>query len=409
VPGEGGDLVLLDIMMPGIDGLELQQAIQRIDPEIVVIMITAYASVETAVRALKQGAFDYVMKPIDPDELSHLISKALDQRRLRTENQQLRAKIEKLATLDEIVGESPPIAKVMELVQSVAQSDTTVMIRGASGTGKELVARAIHASSPRRYFPLVPVNCGALPESLLESELFGHEKGAFTGAQFRRKGKLEMADGGTLFLDEIGTISLKMQVDLLRVLEGKEFIRLGGSKPLRSDFRVICATNQDLEAQVKAGQFRDDLYYRLNVFSISLPPLCERREDIPLLARHFLHKYALQMNKAIAEVSPEAMEVLVRHPWPGNVRELANAIERAMVIGRPPAIRAEDLPIQLTVAPSADGACAPADDSLVEVERAHIKKILERSGWNVSRAAEVLGIDRVTVYNKMKKFGLQKQ
>jgi DNA-binding NtrC family response regulator len=398
------DVILLDIKMPGIDGMELLSRIIEIDPAMIVIMITAYASVDTAVQALKQGAFDYVTKPIDPDELGHLIRNGIEKRRLKSENMQLREKIEELSRADEIVGESPQMQKVLELVRTVAQSDATVLIRGESGTGKELIARAIHANSSRRYFPIVPVNCGALPETLLESELFGHEKGAFTGAQYRRKGRIEMADGGTLFLDEIGTISMKTQVDLLRVLETKEFTRLGASKPIRADFRVVCATNQNLEKMVESGQFREDLYYRINVFSIYLPPLRERRSDIPVLAQHFLHRFQTHPSRRISEISPEAMDVLVRYDWPGNVRELANAIERAMVIGKPPAIQPADLPFQLERATE-----APGGDSLADLEKAHIARILERTDWNISRAAEILKIDRATIYNKIKRYGLKRQ
>jgi DNA-binding NtrC family response regulator len=397
------DVILADIKMPGMDGLEMQRRIHDIDPEVAVIMITAFASVETAVQALKQGAFDYVTKPIDPDELSHLVRKAVDARRLKTENIQLKGTIEEMSRGLEIIGESPQMQKVLEMVQSVAQTDATVLIRGESGTGKEVIAQAIHAASRRRFFPMVPVNCGALSESLLESELFGHEKGAFTGAIYTRKGKLEMADGGTLFLDEVGTISLKTQVELLRVLETKEFTRLGGSKHIRVDFRVICATNQNLEKAVEEARFREDLYYRLNVFSIYLPPLRERRQDIPLLAQHFLQKYALQMNKAFTSIAPEALDLLVRYDWPGNVRELANAIERAMVVGKPPAIEADDFPLQLAAGPGAAGG-----DSLAEMEKAHVTRILDKAGWNITRAAETLGIDRVTLYNKIKKYGLRK-
>jgi DNA-binding NtrC family response regulator len=397
------DIVLLDIKMPGMDGLELQERIHQIDPEIVTIMITAFASVETAVQALKQGAFDYITKPIDPDELSHLVRRALEQRRLKDENIQLRQSIEQLSQFGDIVGESPQMQKVLELVRSVAETEATVLIRGESGTGKELIAQAIHANSRRRYFPIIPVNCGALPESLLESELFGHEKGAFTGAVYRRKGKFEMASGGTLFLDEVGTVSLKTQVELLRVLETKEFVRLGGTKPIRVDFRVICATNQNLEKMVEESQFREDLYYRLNVFSIFLPPLRERRQDIPPLAHHFLRRYALHMNKAFSEIHPDAMDLIVRHDWPGNVRELANAIERAMVVGKPPAIRVGDLPMQV----SSQSDSEPVD-SLSAMEKAHIARILDRTGWNITRAAEILRIDRVTLYNKIKKYELRK-
>lgn len=398
------DIVLLDIKMPGMDGIALQKRIREIDKNVVVIMITAYASVQSAVQALKDGAFDYLSKPFDPDELSTLIRNAVRQRQLLTENVQLREKVRELSRLDEIIGTSAQMKKVFELVQSVADTDATVVIHGESGTGKELVARAIHANSKRRYFPIVPVNCGALPEGILESELFGHEKGAFTGAQYRRKGKLEMANGGTLFLDEVGNISMKTQMDLLRVLEAKQFTRLGGNETVHVDFRTICATNRNLEKAVGEGSFREDLYYRINVFSIVLPPLRERRSDIPLLVQHFLRKYGLAMNKPIEEIAPEAMDLLIRHDWPGNVRELENAIERAMVVGKPPAIRPEDLPFQLLrPSPSSTG------DSIEDIQRVHIANILDRNNWNISRSAQVLKIDRVTLYNKIRKYGLRKQ
>jgi len=396
------DVILLDIKMPGMDGMELQEHIQQIDPQAAVIMVTAFASVDTAVRALKQGAFDYVTKPIDPDELSHLVLRALEQRRLREENTQLRETIDHLVAVDEIVGESPPMRKVLELVEHVAKTDATVLILGESGTGKEVIARAIHTNSRRRYFPVVSVNCGALPESLLESELFGHEKGAFTGAQYRRKGKIEMADGGTLFLDEVGAIDPKMQVDLLRVLETKELTRIGGTRPIKVDFRVICATNENLEAAVREGRFREDFYYRINVFTIELPPLRARRSDIPALANHFLQRFACQMDKRITRISPEALELLTAYDWPGNVRELSNAIERAMVVGVPPAIRPEDLPLRKPIRSD-----VPSDQSLAEMEKRHIAAVLERAGGNVTQAAEILKVDRVTVYNKIKKYGLR--
>jgi DNA-binding NtrC family response regulator len=399
---EPWDAVLLDIKMPGMDGLELQRRIREVDPELPIVMITAFASVESAVQALKEGAFDYVTKPIDPDALSHVVRRAVERRRLQRENVDLRRTVDRLTTPTAIIGASGTMSKVLELVRSVAETDTTVLIRGESGTGKELIAQTIHANSRRRYFPIVPVNCGSVPESLLESEIFGHEKGAFTGAQYRRKGKLEMADGGTLFLDEVGTISLPMQVNLLRVLETKEFTRLGGAKPVRVDFRVICATNQDLERQVKEGTFREDLYFRLNVMTISLPPLRERRQDVPLLAQDFLAKYAQEMNRPFTEFDPAAMDLLVRYEWPGNVRELANAVERALVVGRPPTVRAEDLPVRLN---ERNG--PPVGDSLADVERAQIRRVLERTGGNVTRAAEILRIDRVTLYNKIKKYGLR--
>ncbi len=396
------DVALVDLKMPGMDGLELQERIHQIDPQIGVIMITAFASVETAVRALKQGAFDYVTKPIDPDELSHLVRRCLEQRSLREENEKLRETIDDLVGVSTIVGESPPMLKVLELVRHVAETDATVLIRGESGTGKELIARAIHAASRRRYFPIVPLNCGALPGDLLESELFGHERGAFTGAQYRRKGKIETADHGTLFLDEVGAITPKMQVDLLRVLETKEVTRLGANRPTKVDFRVICATNEDLENAVKEKRFREDLYYRINVFAIEAPPLRARPTDVPLLAEHFRQLFARQMDKRITSISPEAMEVLTAYDWPGNVRELSNAIERAMVVGKPPVIRPQDLPVRPAGATSGPG------DSLLAVEKRHIAEVLERADWNITRAAETLGIDRVTVYNKIKKYGLRR-
>ncbi|KAB2924339.1 MAG: sigma-54-dependent Fis family transcriptional regulator [Bacteroidetes bacterium] len=397
------DVVILDIKMPGMSGMELLKRLREIDRTSQVIMATAFASVETAVQALKDGAFDYVTKPIDPDHLSHLVTNAIQQRALEEQNTSLRQQINEITAANEIVGDSPQIKRVIDLSLTVAQTDTTVMIRGESGTGKELIARTIHANSERRYFPVITVNCGAVAETLLESELFGHERGAFTGAQYRRKGKFEMADGGTIFLDEIGTVSPKMQVELLRVIETKQFTRVGGNEQITSDFRVICATNRNLEAAIKDGSFREDLYYRLNVFSISIPPLRERRMDIPLLAHFFVKKYAAAMNKAVKEVSSDAMDLLVRYDWPGNVRELENVVERAMVLADPPSIRPADLPFQNVT--KREG---PKDDTLAAVERQHIETVLGLTHWNITRSAEILDIDRVTLYNKIAKYGLKK-
>ncbi len=399
------DAAVVDIRMPGMNGLELQRALRELDPGLEIVIITAHASIDTAVHALKDGAFDYVTKPVDPAELSHLIGRAVEKRRLASENTSLRRTIDEIVCVDNIVGESQAIRKVLELVRQVAPTDATVLITGESGTGKELIARAIHANSPRRYHPIIPVNCGAIPESLLESELFGHEKGAFTNATQRRRGRLEMADAGTLFLDEIGCIPERMQVELLRVLEDKTFTRVGGQDPVTADFRVICATNDRLHTAVREGRFREDLFYRLNVFSIEAPPLRDRIEDIPLLARHFVERFARQMDRRITDIAPEAMQRLMQHHWPGNVRELCNAIERAMVVGKPPAIRAEDLPLAgVHAAPPPP--CA--DEPLEVVEMRHIHAVLERSNWNISQAAHVLRVDRVTVYNKIKRFGLRR-
>jgi DNA-binding NtrC family response regulator len=397
------DIILLDIKMPGMDGMELQQRIKQIDPAATIIFITAHASVDTAVQALKSGAFDYVTKPIDPDYLSHLVANAIKQRALVNENIRLKEQIAEFPKLDEIVGESPAMQQVFQLVETVAKTDTTVMIRGESGTGKELLARAIHGNSQRRYFPMVIINCGGMPEGVLESELFGHERGAFTGAQYRRKGKLELADQGTLFLDEVGNIDMKTQMDLLRVIETKQFSRVGGNEIIKVDFRIICATNKDLERAVQEGTFREDLYYRLNVFTIYVPPLRERKSDIPPLADYFVSKYARAMAKPITRITPEAMDVLVRYDWPGNVRELENGIERAMVVGKPPAIVPDDLPFRIT-----EKNHVPRSGSLASMERAHIAEVLEQNNWNITRSAEILEIDRVTLYNKISKYGLRK-
>jgi DNA-binding NtrC family response regulator len=398
------DLILLDIKMPGMDGITLQKKIKEIDEDAIIIIMTAYASVDTAVEALKLGAFDYVTKPFDPDDLSQLIRNALKQKELTSENVQLKEKISELSGVDDIIGQSEEMKRVFEMVDTVAETDSTVLIRGESGTGKELIARAIHSRSKRRYFPIVAVNCGAIPETLLESELFGHEKGAFTGAQYRRKGKLELANGGTLFLDEIGDISFKMQIDLLRVLEGKRITRLGGSEEISVDFRLICATNKNLEKLVEEEKFREDLYYRINVFSIFLPPLRKRKSDIIMLANHFIQKYARSMGKPKKLIASNVQEMMLEYSWPGNVRELENAIERAMVIGKGPEITIEDLPLHINTTEKSNSGKVKLSD----LEKDHILRILEETGGNVTKAANLLGIDRVTLYNKMKKYGVKR-
>ena len=399
------DLLLVDMKMPGMSGLDLLSKIKEIDKDALIILITAFASVPTAITALKNGAFDYVTKPVDPDELAHLVSKALEQRALKIENTQLKENIDEIIKPDNLIGESFQMKKVYELVHSVAATDTTIIIRGESGTGKELVAKAVHINSSRKYFPIITVNCGALSESLLESELFGHEKGSFTGAQFKRKGKFEMADRGTIFLDEIGSISIKMQVELLRVIEKKQFNRVGGNELIKSDFRVITATNEPLEELVKAGKFREDLYYRLNVFTIVIPPLRERRDDIPLLVNFFIKKFSTAMNKKIKTVSKDALDFLMNHNWPGNVRELENAIERAMVVGKTNSIIVDDLPFHLS-----SNNLALNDDvkTLSDMERKFILNTLNENGWNISKTAQILEIDRVTLYNKISKYNLSK-
>lgn len=398
-------LILLDIKMPGMSGMDLLIKLKEFDPDAIIILITAYASVSSAVKALKSGAYDYITKPIDPDELSHIVEKALYQKNLENENVKLKESIDEITKPGNLIGESHQMKEIYSLINTVAQTDTTVLILGESGTGKELVAKAIHLNSKRKYFPLVTVNCGALPESLLESELFGHEKGAFTGAHYRRKGKFEMANGGTIFLDEIGTVSNKVQVELLRVIETKQFTRVGGSETISSDFRVIAATNENLEELVKEDRFREDLYYRLNVFTIHIPPLRERIEDIPLLANYFLKKFTTSMNKKITGISDEAMRFMLKYRWPGNVRELENAIERAVVVCRNEKIQLDDLPFRISSYSLYNEA---EDKSLSEAEKRHIALVLQENNWNISKSAEDLKIDRVTLYNKIKKYGLRK-
>jgi len=399
------DLILLDIKMPGMSGMELLVKLKEFDPEAIIILITAFASVSSAVKALKNGAYDYITKPIDPDELSHLVKNALNQKNLKDENIQLKTSIEEIIKPDNLIGESPKMKEVYSLISTVSQTDTTVLILGDSGTGKELVAKAIHLNSKRKYFPMVTVNCGALPESILESELFGHEKGAFTGAHYKRKGKFEMANGGTIFLDEIGTISLKVQIELLRVIETKEFMRVGGSESIKSDFRIIAATNENLQDLVSSGQFREDLFYRLNVFNIYLPPLRERGNDIILLAEYFLNKYSSAMNKKITSFDKEAIKFMKEYYWPGNVRELENAIERAVVVCHKDKITLDDLPFRVLKTVNEEPL---TERSLEAIEKKHIEKILNDNKWNISKSAEELQIDRVTLYNKIKKYGLRK-
>jgi len=396
------DAALVDIKMPGIDGIELQRRMHEIDPELTVIMMTGYASVETAVSALKNGAYDYVTKPLDPDEIAHLVKNALAHKRSEQENVRLRETVAEVARPEDIVGESTIMQRVFDAIETVGPTDATVLITGESGTGKELVARAIHHASPRRFHPLVVIHCGALTETLLESELFGHEKGAFTGAQYRKKGKFEIAEGGTVFLDEIGDISLKTQTDLLRVLQEREIVRVGGNQPIKVDFRCVAATNRDLEKAIEEGKFRPDLFYRLNVFRIELPALRERRDDIPMLVKHFVRKFSLQMNKKITRVSPGAMNLLQQQPWVGNVRELENAVERAMVVAQEPEIRESDFVFRAATVPNG------SPKSLDEIEKAHILRTLELVGWNQTRAAEILSIDRVTLHHKLKRYGWSK-
>ena len=394
------NIILADIKMPGMDGLEMLKRIKSLRNDSIVIMMTAFATVDTAVQALKDGAFDYVTKPFDPDDLSHLIRNASKQISLLEENEILKEKVVSLENVEDLIGNSEAMRNVLKEIESVAQSNASVIITGESGTGKELVARAIHANSPRKFFPMVSVHCGALSESLLESELFGHEKGAFTGAVYNRKGRFEMADSGTIFLDEIATISTKMQVELLRVLESKSFVRVGGNKEIMSDFRVICATNRDLKSMVEKGIFREDLFYRLNVVNINVPPLRDRIEDIPLLVDYFIKKYCVSMNRSLITIDSSALKRLEEFPFPGNIRELENMIERAIVVGNGKKITLKDLPLGKTVVNT-------TFESLDDLEKNHISQILSKYNWNISVSAKALKVDRVTLYNKIKKYDLK--
>jgi two-component system response regulator AtoC len=396
-------IVIADLVMPGMDGIELMKRARELSPQTAVIIITAYGSIPTAIAAMKEGAYDYIEKPFCPEQAELLIRKLVERQRLIDENLALRQRLEERYRFENIIAKSHKMQQIFEVVRTVAQSNATVLITGESGTGKELIARAIHNLSPRRDKPFVAVSCAALPESLLESELFGHEKGSFTGAIARRKGRFELAHKGTLFLDEIGEMSANIQVHLLRVLEEREFTRVGGTEPIRSDVRLISATNRDLMDAVKEGEFRDDLYYRLNVVSIQLPPLRERAEDIPLLAQHFLNKFAVENQKGEITFSPDVMDFLMKYEWPGNVRELENAIERAVVLVKDSSITAADLSPQNLPSPNQ----ASPEKSLKEVERNHIASILAETGGNYSRAAKLLGITRMTLHNKVKGYGLE--
>jgi DNA-binding NtrC family response regulator len=396
------DLLFLDIMMPVMSGIEVLEVVKEKYPQTLVVMITAYGSVETAVQAMKRGAVDYLMKPFDPDQLSLLTEKLMQQKKLMDENIFLREQMAETIRFENLVGRSEAMQGLFAVIQDVAESDSPVLITGETGTGKELVAKAIHAKSPRHNGPFIAVNCGAFPEHLLESELFGHERGAFTGAHRAKKGRLDLAHHGTLFLDEVGTVPVKMQVDLLRVLETKEFHRLGGTTEIEVDFRTIAATNRDLHQAIKKGEFRQDFFYRLNVISLHIPPLRERRDDIPLLAEHFLDRYSRETNKDIDTISKEAMAILRHYDWPGNVRELENALERAVVIGKKRRLGPEEFSF---LAPHL--LAAEETYSLEKTQITHLQKVLEKFDWNITKAAQALEINRVTLHKKIKKYDLR--
>ncbi len=408
VANERFDLVVTDIKMPEMDGLQLLEELKEFEPSLPIIVMTAYGTIENAVQALRFGAYDYIAKPFETDEIKLTVAKALERERLLAENRYLHAELEGRYDFSGIIGGSPAMQAVYEMASSVAVSNANVLITGESGTGKELMARSIHYSSPRKEKPFVVLNCSALSESVLESELFGHEKGAFTGALDMRKGRFERADQGTLFIDEVAEMSMAAQVKLLRVIQEHEFERVGGNKTISVNVRIVAATNKKLEDQVKEGKFREDLYYRLNVVNINIPPLRSRREDIEPLSRHFLEKYTAETGKKITDMAPRALSCLLAHDWPGNVRELQNAIERAVVLSKGSELTPRDFPQGLQ---GDDQICLQVPEkggSLTEIledlERQLILQTLQREDGSQTRAAETLGIKRTTLRYKMEKY-----
>jgi DNA-binding NtrC family response regulator len=397
------DIMLVDIKMEGISGLDVLRHVKESDPDIAIVMITAYGSIQTAIEAMKNGAYDYMLKPFDPNELGMLIEKIIRLQDQTREMHFLRQEHRERTRFESMIGQSKAMQQIFDLICDVAPMDSTVLITGDTGTGKGLAAKAIHSNSPRCSGPFVTVNCGSIPEHLMESELFGHQKGAFTDAKETKKGRLELAHGGTLFLDEIGEISMRMQIDLLRVLEDRVFYRVGGTQPLEVDFRVIAATNRNLEKAIQDGRFREDLFYRLNVIAFKMPSLSQRKEDIPLLAEHFLRRFCQETNKPIDKISRAAMDELMLYDWPGNVRELENAVERAVVVAKDRQILPEHLPIFCN-----KPLFAPKNNTLVELEKNHIRQILTDNDWNIARSAKILGIDRSTLYSKIKRYEIQK-
>ncbi|MBW2520316.1 MAG: sigma-54-dependent Fis family transcriptional regulator [Deltaproteobacteria bacterium] len=402
------DLVVTDIKMPEMDGLALLRELKEFEPSLPIIVITAYGTVENAVEALRAGAYDYIAKPFETDEIKLTVAKVLERERLLAENRYLHAELEERYDFSGIIGNSPAMQQVFEMASSVAASNANVLITGESGTGKELLARSIHYSSPRKEKPFVVLNCAALSEGVLESELFGHEKGAFSGALMSRKGRFELADQGTLFIDEVAEMSMAAQVKLLRVIQEHEFERVGGNKTIQVDVRIVAATNKNLEDQVKSGRFREDLYYRLNVVNIHIPPLRERREDIEELSRYFLNKYVAETGKKILDMAPRTLSCLLAHDWPGNVRELQNAIERAVVLAKGSELTPRDLPQGLQ---GDDQICLQLPEKggnlteiLEDLERQLIIQTLQREDGSQTRAAEALGIKRTTLRYKMEKY-----
>lgn len=400
------DVIISDIILPGIDGIELLKQVRKVSPDQIFIMMTAYASLETAVTALRSGAYDYIMKPVMHEEIKQVVKNALIQKSLRSENILLKREIEKTYDFSNIIGENPALKGIMEQVKKVADTKSSILLLGETGTGKELFARAVHNNSSRRDMPFVPINCSAIPESLLESELFGHLKGAFTGAVMSKKGLFEEADGGTIFLDEIGDISISFQVKLLRVVDDQLIRPLGGTKSAKVDVRLITATNTDLEKAVKENAFREDLFYRINTITLKMPPLRERKEDIPLLVKNFVEKYSRQYGKKISEISPEALAVIKNYSWPGNVRELQNVIERAILLAADSTIRIENLPEMMRDMRSFQHASIEAGLGIEDYTKSFIMRF--QSLYNEQQIADMLGITRKSLWEKRKRWGIVK-
>ncbi len=408
VKTESFNVAFVDMKMPGLDGIEVLRAVKRINPDTSVIIMTAYATIETAIRAMQEGAYNYLVKPFSLDEAELIVKAIIKYQELVAENILLRQQLEERYSLKNIIGKSRYMKEVFELVENIADSNSTVLIQGASGTGKEVIARLIHLKSLRRDKPFIAANCAAIPGELLESELFGHEKGAFTGAIYDKKGRFELANGGTLFLDEVGEMSLNAQVHLLRVLQEREFRRVGGTELIKIDTRIITSSNKKLEQAVKEGTFREDLFYRLNVITIYLPELRERKEDIPLLINHFLTKYGIESGRGEKSVSPEALDLLKKYNWPGNIRELENVIEKLVILCKDKVIRPEDLPQNIKKEPKGELSIFIPDKRLEDIEKQYIYEVLKDNDWNKSKSAKILGIERMTLYKKINKYKLKK-
>jgi len=404
---ESFNVAFVDMKMPGLDGIEVLRAVKRINPDTAVIIMTAYATIETAIRAMKEGAYNYLVKPFSLDEVELIMKAVVEYQELLAENILLRQQLEDRYSLKNIIGKSQQMKEILELVENIADSNSTVLIQGASGTGKEVIARLIHLKSLRRDKPFIAANCAAIPRELLESELFGHEKGAFTGATYAKKGRFELAAGGTLFLDEVGEMSLSAQINLLRVLQERELRKVGGTELIKIDVRIIASSNKDLEQEVKEGRFREDLFYRLNVIMISLPRLKERKEDIPLLVDYMLTKYGFESGRGKKSITKEGLDLLMKYDWPGNIRELENVIERLSILCKDKVIKPEYLLQNIKKEPKGELSIFIPDKPLEEIEKQYIYEVLKENNWNKSKSAKILGVERKTLYNKIDKYNLK--